>query len=734
MRSGEKNMRLVQSLRAWCDRPVSIDQQRAWIDAERAHSKDVGGHIAATTLTGLIAFAAIGPPAFWWTIAASAMLLAILPLIEGTTAAFKFKPHTHGALAVHAGYSLLLHGLWASLALALWFMAPADYRAFGMLMAMAFAVHIALDQHQRPAILIASILPPIVTLLIMGVHAGHADGTWAWLVGAIAMIGALGAVIASLAKASSRQRSAERAAHDNLARWELASRASKAGMWEYDFAEQKLVWSDSMQAMLAAPPAMHDTIGKDFAAMASPEWRERVNTSYRAACDAGETTWMMEYPVVRGDGVEIWIENSLSIQRDAQGELVRLIGFVQDVTERRAEERAALNANRAKTAFLAAMSHEIRTPMNAVLGMTELLGRENLSIRARDHVATLRQSGRLLMTILDDLLDLSKIEAGKMDLETTAFTLADVLDQAERLWRPRAEEKGLRLRVTAASVLTRPLLGDPARLQQILFNLLSNAVKFTSDGEVTLTCSVDFDAPGGAAISIRVADTGIGLTHDQRQRLFTPYVQADETMSRRFGGTGLGLAISQKLAEAMSGAIQVISAPGIGSIFTVTLTLPLAPIDAGRISVDDDDAAIIDTPQHLTILLAEDHLVNQQIVRAYLAPLGHEVVVANDGVEAVEFARLRAFDLILMDVNMPRMSGLDATRAIRASVGPNTTTPIIGVTADAFEDQKRNGFQSGMTDYVAKPIAPQALLSAIATAVATRSAAAAHPQPISLTG
>lgn len=719
-------MKVAQTLRDWRRRPVKDNERRAWETAAAHHDAALGQYIVIACAVGLMGFLAIGSWALWWTAVTVFVLSAVSPAITWTARLVRAEPVTQGWVMVEVFYTTILHAVWTSMALALWFMAAGEDRALGLVAAMCIAVHICLNHHQRIAILLASVLPPIAALLVMAIDAVISHAGWPWLIGTLAMIGSLGGVITSLIAASAKQYAAEREALDNLARWELASRASKAGIWEYDYAQKRLVWSDSIQAMLLADPHAHWALGADFAAMAPPEWRDKVNESFGAARDSGALQWSMEYPVIRADGVEIWVENSLSFQRDANGAVVRLVGFVQDATERRAQERAALSANRAKTAFLAAMSHEIRTPMNAVLGMTELLGRENLSVRARDHVATLRQSGRLLMTILDDLLDLSKIEAGRMELETTAFDLPNLLDQAERLWRPRAEEKGLRLRFNTPRTLPHALMGDPARLQQILFNLLSNAVKFTDDGEVTLNCVADFDDDATARLVIRVADTGIGMSKDQRERLFTPYTQVDVAIARRLGGSGLGLAISQKLAEAMGGKIQVTSAPGMGSIFTLTIALPIASTSAVTAPLAESREDTLLAPERpLSILLAEDHPVNQQIVCAYLAPLGCDVMIAKDGHEVIALAQEQTFDVILMDINMPKISGIDATISIRANAGPNAATPIIGVTADAFEDQRRKGYAAGMVDYVTKPITPQALLSAIASAIATTTPAAA---------
>ncbi len=377
---------------------------------------------------------------------------------------------------------------------------------------------------------------------------------------------------------------------------------------------------------------------------------------------------------------------------------------------------AAETASRTKSEFLAAMGHEIRTPMNAVLGMAELLAREEISPTAREHVRTIRHSGQLLMSILNDLLDMSKIEAGKMQVERIPFSTASVLDQVQRLWTPRAEEKSLKLTITRDAALPDGAIGDPLRLQQILFNLVSNALKFTRQGEVRVHASAR-PREGGIELVFEIADTGIGMDDATQAKLFGAFFQGSASTSRDFGGTGLGLAISRRLAEAMNGTLTVRSELGRGSTFTLTLMTQAAHLAQPAPSFGDAPAV-----RGLKLLLAEDHKVNQKVILAFLAPFGHRIMIAEDGEAAVASAASERFDVILMDVQMPRLNGIDATRAIRAGGGPNSATPIIGLSADAFEDQKRAGVEAGMNDYVTKPIDARALAGAIARAAAPRAA------------
>ena len=377
----------------------------------------------------------------------------------------------------------------------------------------------------------------------------------------------------------------------------------------------------------------------------------------------------------------------------------------RDAERRRAEAEAAVEA---KSAFVAMVSHELRTPISAILaGATEL---ERISGGiGRSHARLIGDAGEMMRTLLNDLLDLAKLDAGRMSVETIAFDFRALMSDQMRFWRAEALKKDVALRLTGARSAPSWVAGDPTRLRQILNNLLSNALKFTDEGSVTVGIEAVRDASGAISLEIQITDTGAGMAPDQLQRLFQPFEQGDASVARTHGGTGLGLVISRELARMMGGDITVQSSPGRGSTFTVALSVYAA--DTPEVSVPE---SAYEPSRAMKILIVDDHEINRRAISLMLEPLGAEVTLAVSGSEALEHLAVRPFDVVLMDVNMPDMGGREAVERLRAQAGCNRATPVIAVTGATEASDVHACLKAGMNDWVAKPIDAGQLYNALA--------------------
>ncbi len=443
--------------------------------------------------------------------------------------------------------------------------------------------------------------------------------------------------------------------------------------------------------------------------------------------------WRGEIKNRKKNGDHYWVSATIMPLTAANGKPSQYIAIRTDITERKRAEHeleiaksAAEAASQAKSDFLANMSHEIRTPMNGIIGMTELALDTDLDPIQRDYLNIVRDSAESLLVILNDILDFSKIEAGKLHIENIPFNLSVTITEALKSLGARAEKKGLRLVCDLPPDLPAQVEGDPGRLRQVLINLCDNAIKFTEHGEITVATALDASEGGQCRIHILVSDTGIGIAKDKQQPIFEAFTQADTSTIRKYGGTGLGLAICSRLVNLMGGRIWVDSTPGQGSTFHFTVTLncrkngamdlgapPLAIME-GILAASSDNGA---TPlgfasrhalnghrRRLSILLVEDHPVNQEFTLRLLRKWGHAVTLAQNGQEAVNLFPTAPWDIVFMDMQMPVMGGIDATRLIRQREPAGRHTPIIAMTANAMSEDRVRCLEAGMDDYLSKPI------------------------------
>ena len=484
-----------------------------------------------------------------------------------------------------------------------------------------------------------------------------------------------------------------------------------------------------------------ELIGHDDSQMAWAEQAELYQSADRKVIETGVATLGYEEPQTTPSGDLIWLCTSKVPLRNRNGEIVGILGTYDDITERKLLESqlrehrdnlealvaertselavakdAAESASRAKSAFLANMSHELRTPMNGIMGMTAMALRRTEDPKLREQLLKVDQASKHLLGVINDILDISKIEAERMVLEQTDFQLGSVTESLTTLIAQRANEKKLQFNIDLPADLEKlPLHGDPLRLGQILLNLAGNAIKFTQLGSVSVRVRRVKEATDEIVLRFEVADTGIGISPEEQSRLFTAFTQADSSTTRKYGGTGLGLAISKRLVLLMGGDIDIESAPGQGSTFSFTIALPKAAASSSAATACDSEsteARIRREYDGVRILLAEDEPINREVALELLGEVGLRVDTAEDGAQALVLARQHQYALILMDMQMPNLNGIEATRAIRAD-SLNCQTPIVAMTANAFNEDRQNCLAAGMNDHLGKPVDPDLLFETI---------------------
>ena len=510
---------------------------------------------------------------------------------------------------------------------------------------------------------------------------------------------------------------------------EIAAELGGFYCWQLEYSTQTF-WTNTEARKMLGNPTDYQMVIMRFWQMIHPDDIDAMRSAVADHGNSGEPL-RLEHRMIRGDGIMAWVRTVLIFQRSETGKLITAFGVVQDISDLKANEErlvaakeAADAANRAKSEFIANISHEIRTPMNGVIGVAGALAKTAMLPKQTEMVQLIVGSAASLQRLLSDILDLSKIEAGHLDIQGTRFDFQAELIDAARLSQAAAQEKGLNFEIQLKPETIGLFEGDPGRINQVVRNLLSNAVKFTETGKISLRAAIEpVPGPDGKVwMRIDVEDSGMGFGPENATQLFKRFSQADNSITRRFGGSGLGLYLSRQIVEAMGGTIGARSTPRLGSIFSLRLPLRKLPYRTELDLLGPEPSlkimeSVADNPEarRIRILLAEDHPVNRKVVQLILAPFPVDLTIAVDGQEAVKAFMGREFDLVLMDVQMPVLDGLTAIRQIRDFEGEQgrTPTPIAVLSANAMEQHREEAMQAGADSHISKPVTPDRLLAAI---------------------
>lgn len=494
---------------------------------------------------------------------------------------------------------------------------------------------------------------------------------------------------------------------------------AKVGSWQFDIENNRLTWSDETYRIFGFKPQAFDATYEAFLDAVHPDDRALVSDAYSSSIRSGQNGYEVEHRIIRKEAGEVrYVHEKCKHERDARGTIVRSIGMVQDITERKASEvalvaatQAAEAANRAKSLFLAKVSHEIRTPLTTIVGFGELLEDAELTSEHRKYLAAINAASNTLSLLINDILDLSKIDAGELVIRQEDVHLRNLIDKVAKSQEQQIAKQNLSLHVSIDADVPDLLVGDPLRIQQVLLNLLGNAIKFTAQGAISIDVSVVEEGAFRVLLDISVTDTGIGIAAELHERIFEPFVQVFDANSRHYRGSGLGLSISRSLAGLMGGTVELESQVGTGSTFHLLIPLQKKTDGISEKPLPEIEPISGSMPA-LNILLAEDNQINIQFIKTVLENLGHKVMTAENGKVALDHLNTNVFDLVLMDIAMPVINGIDALKTLRELEqlsGKHLT--VIALTAYALMGDREKYLKMGFDGYLKKPFTTRELVN-----------------------